>query len=55
GLSQEAFAFSFANPVGTPENYTATASFTSSAIPEPASIALLAIGGLLALRRRATS
>jgi hypothetical protein len=51
-LSGEAFAFSFANPVGTPANYTATAAFTSSAVPEPASIALLALGGLLALRRR---
>ena len=52
GLSGEAFAFSFANPVGTPEDYTATAAFTSSAVPEPASIGLLLVGGLLALRRR---
>jgi len=52
GLSGEAFAFSFANPIGTPENYTVTAAFTSSAVPEPASVALLALGGMLALRRR---
>ena len=52
GLSQEAFAFSFANPQGTIENYTVTASFTSSAVPEPASIALLALGALAAIRRR---
>lgn len=52
GLSGEAFAFSFANPTGTPEDYSATAAFTSSAVPEPASIGLLLVGGLLALRRR---
>lgn len=51
-LTDEAFAFSFANPAGTLEDYTATAAFTSSAVPEPASIALLALGGMLALRRR---
>lgn len=49
----EAFAFSFANPVGTFDNYTVTSSFTSSAdrIPQPATLALLLLGGL-ALRRR---
>lgn len=52
GLSQEAFAFSFANPVGTISDYTVTAAFTSSAVPEPASIALLALGALVAIRRR---
>ena len=52
GLSQESFAFSFANPVGTIEDYTVTAAFTSSAVPEPASIALLALGALVAIRRR---
>ena len=41
-LTSEAFAFSFANPSGTPSNFTVTSSFTSSAIPEPAS--LLAFG-----------
>lgn len=50
----EAFSFSFANPGGTPVNYTATASFTSSAdnIPAPASIALLGVGMLFIARRR---
>jgi hypothetical protein len=52
GLSQESFAFSFANPVGTIGNYTVTAAFTSSAVPEPASIVLLALGALAAIRRR---
>lgn len=52
GLTDETFAFSFANQVGTPENYTATAAFTSSAVPEPVSMILLAVGGMLALRRR---
>ncbi|MBI5864062.1 MAG: PEP-CTERM sorting domain-containing protein [Planctomycetes bacterium] len=52
GLSDETFAFSFANPAGTLENYTVTAAFTSSAVPEPAAIALLAIGAVLAIRRR---
>lgn len=52
GLTDETFAFSFANQIGTPENYTATASFTSSAVPEPVSVLLLAVGGLLTLRRR---
>jgi hypothetical protein len=53
--SNETFSFAFANPVGTPGNYTATSSFTSSAdltIPAPGSAALLGLGGLLAARRR---
>jgi len=52
--SEEAFSFSFANQVGAPDNYTATASFTSSAnnVPAPASVALLGLGMLLAARRR---
>lgn len=52
--SNEAFAFSFANQVGAPENYTATASFTSSAdnVPAPGTLALLGLGGLFAARRR---
>ncbi len=50
----EAFAFSFANQVGTPTNYTATAAFTSSGnnIPAPASIALMGLGLLVVARRR---
>jgi hypothetical protein len=63
-LSDEVFAFSFANlqmlnfasatnGFTAPINgYTATASFTSSAIPEPATLALLGIGGAALLRRR---
>jgi hypothetical protein len=52
GLYDEAFAFSFANPRGDFENYTVTASFTSSGVPEPASVVLVALGGLVALIRR---
>lgn len=54
-VTNEAFAFSFANPVGSPTNLTVTSAFTSSAdliVPAPASAGLLAIGGLAALRRR---
>lgn len=54
-LTQEAFAFSFANPVATPEGYQATASFTSSAtiIPAPAGLAGLGLACLSAgIRRR---
>lgn len=50
-LEEESFAFSFANPKKTAEGYTWSASFTSSAIPEPGSLLLLA-GGLLQLLRR---
>lgn len=52
GLEDEAFAFSFANPKGDFENYTVTASFTSSGVPEPASVVLVALGGVAALIRR---
>ena len=55
-LTDESFAFSFANQVpisGDWNNgYTATASFTSSAVPEPATIALLGLGALSLLRRK---
>lgn len=52
--SEEAFSFSFANQVGSPDNYTSTASFTSSAnnVPAPASVALLGLGLLIVGRRR---
>ncbi len=52
--SNEAISFSFANQVGSSTNYTATASFTSSAdnIPAPASAALLGLGMLFASRRQ---
>ncbi len=55
-LMDESFAFSFANQTalsGSWENgYTATASFTSSAVPEPATICLLGLGCLLFSRNR---
>jgi hypothetical protein len=56
-LSEETFAFSFANLRAfnsvLPDNgYTSTASFTSSAVPEPVTLALLGIGGMALLRRR---
>ncbi|MBI4580154.1 MAG: PEP-CTERM sorting domain-containing protein [Planctomycetes bacterium] len=53
-LEEETFAFSFANQKLTPPSgYTATASFTSSAVPEPATLLVL-LGGLplVMVRRR---
>lgn len=59
GAANEQFGFTFANVnfpnPGDPTVYTATASFTSSAliiVPAPASAALLGLGGLVAARRR---
>jgi hypothetical protein len=53
-VSDEVFAFSFANlkavdPTSPKNGYSATASFTSSAtvVPEPATIAILALGSIL--------
>ena len=56
-LSQEQFSFSFANTASllTHPGFTATASFTSSAVPEPATIGLLCAGGLTILRKKKRS
>lgn len=51
-IVQEWFSFSFANLVPTANGYKCTASFTSSAVPEPSALALLA--GLAGLLRRRT-
>jgi hypothetical protein len=53
-LTNEAFAFSFANPQGNLGSYTVTSAFTSSAdrVPEPASVVLIALGAIAGLRRR---
>lgn len=47
GLTDEVFSFAFANHVLTDEALTTTASFTSSALPEPASLGLLVLGAIL--------
>jgi len=60
-FSEEVFAFSFANlkaliPTNNEKGYTATAAFTSSAVPshvpEPATVAILSIGAIAILRRK---
>ena len=50
-LSEERFSFAFANnknltPIRAADGFTATASFTSSAIPEPSTLILLGMGTL---------
>ncbi len=53
GLDQEQFSFSFANPVVSGNKITYTGSFTSSAVPEPASMLALGAGlAMVAARRR---
>ncbi len=54
GLSQEQFSFSFANMQMTGSKVTYTASFTSSAVPEPGTMLALGAGlAWFARRRRA--
>lgn len=61
GWSQRAFGFALANhvlldPSDPSAGFTATASFTSSAVPEPSAMVLLLAGcGIMAIRRRARS
>lgn len=53
GLTQEGFGFSFANPVAAGNVLSVTASFTSSAVPEPMTLLVLAMGlPVLLVRRR---
>jgi hypothetical protein len=54
-LMDEAFSFSFANQAATANGFTASAGFTSSATPEPASLGLTAIGAVLLMKRRRRS
>jgi hypothetical protein len=59
-FSQEQFSFSFANTAPLPggdAGFTATASFTSSAVPEPATVCLLSVGalGLISRKKRLQS
>ncbi|MCP4594836.1 MAG: PEP-CTERM sorting domain-containing protein [bacterium] len=51
-LTDESFSFSFANQMPTPGGFTSTAAFTSSAVPEPATLALMAFGAMGLIRRR---
>jgi hypothetical protein len=57
-LSEEQFAFSFANLAKLPDHtewtdgFTATAAFTSSAVPEPATICMLGLGVLSLIRKK---
>ncbi|MCC6403837.1 MAG: PEP-CTERM sorting domain-containing protein [Fimbriimonadaceae bacterium] len=54
GLTQESFAFSLANPEAVQGGRNYTASFTSSAVPEPGTMIALGAGlAALAARRRA--
>ena len=51
GFSSERFSFGFANDAEIPNGFSWTASFTSSAVPEPASVGLLLMGLMIHLRR----
>ena len=50
-LEDASFSFAFTNIMRDEDLATATAAFTSSVVPEPATCAILAIGGLI-LRKR---
>ena len=52
GLTNEQFSFSLANPAVSGNLRTYTASFTSSAVPEPASMVALGLGLAALLRRK---
>ncbi len=52
GLSQEQFTFSFANAVQSGNRITYTASFTSSAVPEPGTMLALGAGVAAFVARR---
>jgi hypothetical protein len=51
-LANEQFTFSFANPVVGQNSTTYTASFTSSAVPEPGTLVLAFAGALCLMRRK---
>jgi hypothetical protein len=55
GTSGVSFSFGFVNIDSTATGYNATSSFSLSAIPEPATIALLSIGTLSLIRKRKVS
>jgi len=54
-LEREMFAFSFANQQEVGAGFTWSAAFTSSAIPEPATLTLILVGGLLTVFNRRNS
>jgi hypothetical protein len=51
-LTNESFSFSFANQAPIEDGFTSSAAFTSSAIPEPATIFVLALGSVFVVVRR---
>lgn len=52
GLTQQQFSFALANPTVNGNEISYTSSFTSSAVPEPATMTALALGAVSLLRRR---